>query len=211
MATLKAPYSPTVTGTLQEKCGGREKGKMFQTHIYDPELNCLSLCNSLSFLLQAGGEQSARSVILPSVSSYIHPSDLGLRFQGLRCRDSGPSLALRTPWKIGQSSGWVMGCYSYSLFLFWFAIFGETVQFPLADFCPHVCYNAVFFFSWRIFGSDCFTLWFVALVRIMKIVTLVYYCAPQKVSWANNERWSSHSLYTLNDQSKWANSMFRQE
>lgn len=34
---------------------GRAKTeKMFQTHIYDPELNCLSLCNSGSFLLQAG-------------------------------------------------------------------------------------------------------------------------------------------------------------
>lgn len=83
---LEHQYS-IVTKMSQEKHRGREKAKMFQTHIYDPELNCLSLCNSQSFLLQAGGEQSARSVILPSVSSYIHPSDLELRFQGLHYRD----------------------------------------------------------------------------------------------------------------------------
>lgn len=86
---LKHQHS-IVTKMSQEKHRGREKAKMFQTHIYDPELNCLSLCNSQSFLLQAGGEQSARSVILPSVSSYIHPSDLELRFQGLHYRDWRP-------------------------------------------------------------------------------------------------------------------------
>lgn len=61
---------------------------MLQTHIYEAELNRLSLCNSVSVLLQAGGGQSAHSVILLSISSYIHPSDLEPgRFQTL-----GPSL-----------------------------------------------------------------------------------------------------------------------
>lgn len=46
---------------------------MLQTHIYKAELNCLSLCNSVSVLLQAGG---GYSVILLSISSYLHPSDL---------------------------------------------------------------------------------------------------------------------------------------
>lgn len=57
---------------------------MLQTCIYEAELNCLSLCNSVSVLLQAGGEQSVRSVIRLSISSSIQPSDLEPRFQALR-------------------------------------------------------------------------------------------------------------------------------
>lgn len=50
-----------------------------QTLIYDPELNCLSLCNSL-FFTAGWGEQSACSVILPSSSPYINCADLEQSF-----------------------------------------------------------------------------------------------------------------------------------
>lgn len=89
----------------KKKRKGTEKAKMFQTHIYDLELNCLSVCNSLRFLLQAGGEQSASSVILLSVSSYIHPSDLRVEVSGPPLQRLRAFGCTRNTLKTGQSSG----------------------------------------------------------------------------------------------------------
>lgn len=56
-----------------------ENEREMQTLIYDPKLNCLSLCNSL-FFTAGWGEQSACSVILPSSSPYINCADLEQSF-----------------------------------------------------------------------------------------------------------------------------------
>lgn len=119
-----------------------------------------------------------------------------------------------------------MGCYSYSL-PFWFAISGETVQFPRP-------------ISLRAFAKMSFSdrylvqitlIWFVTHVRIIRIVTLVYCALKRWLDFAKDTHakvlgrfkgnlktlwilallfpaWNQVNLrayYTSNGQSQWAN------